>query len=142
MLSGVTTACDMGAVQDSVDAWDSLEEVYVAAADEESLPMRLMAMVPLPTWSAPRIHALKDLMHSRVFEVGEGRGGGEVQSWIDAWECWTCKMQLQILSRAAGQSVSQEELHASVSWGALEFRTAGQKCLPQQPIAQAQQQPC
>ncbi len=49
---GVTTACDMGAVQDSADAWDTLERVYVPAADEGTLPMRLMAMVPLPTWSA------------------------------------------------------------------------------------------
>lgn len=51
---GVTTACDMGAVQDSADAWDTLEKVYVPAADEGTLPMRLMAMVPLPTWSAPK----------------------------------------------------------------------------------------
>lgn len=50
VLPGVTTACDMGPVQDSADAWDSLEKVYMAAADQGSLPMRLMAMVPLPTW--------------------------------------------------------------------------------------------
>jgi hypothetical protein len=43
----------MGAVQDSADAWDTLENVYVPAADEGTLPVRLMAMVPLPTWSAP-----------------------------------------------------------------------------------------
>lgn len=47
---GVTTACDMGAVQDSADAWDSLEAVYMVAADQGSLPMRIVAMVPLPTW--------------------------------------------------------------------------------------------
>ena len=82
-MPGVTTACDMGAVQDSADAWDTLEEVYMAAADQGSLPIRLMAMVPLPTWSAPEPYALKHLMHSRMTEApgGEGkeergRGGG------------------------------------------------------------------
>lgn len=69
----MTTACDMGAVQDPVEAWDSLEKVYVAAADQGSLPMRLMAMVPLPTWSAFNPHALKDVAHSKGIEVqGEG----------------------------------------------------------------------
>ena len=48
--AGVTTVCDMGSVQDSEDAWDTLENVFMQAADEGSLPMRLMAMVPLPSW--------------------------------------------------------------------------------------------
>lgn len=79
----------MGAVQDAVDAWDSLEKVYVAAADQGSLPMRLMAMVPLPTWSAPEPCALKNLIDNRVIElpwadcVGGG-GGGKAQSWMKA----------------------------------------------------------
>lgn len=55
---GVTTVCDMGAVQDSADAWDTLEKVYMPAADEGTLPVRLMAMVPLPTWSAPKCQCL------------------------------------------------------------------------------------
>ena len=42
----------MGPVQDSADAWDTLENVYMPAADQGSLPMRLLAMVPLPTWYA------------------------------------------------------------------------------------------
>ncbi len=48
----------MGAVQDSADAWDTLENVYVPAANEGTLPMRLMAMVPLPTWSASKCQCL------------------------------------------------------------------------------------
>ena len=50
VCAGVTTVCDMGSVQDSEDAWDTLENVFMPAADEGSLPMRLMAMVPLPSW--------------------------------------------------------------------------------------------
>ena len=42
----------MGPVQDSADAWDTLEHVYMPAADAGLLPVRLLAMVPLPTWSA------------------------------------------------------------------------------------------
>ena len=50
MTAGTTTACDMGAVQDAEDAWDTLHNVYIPAADQGTLPMRLMAMVPLPIW--------------------------------------------------------------------------------------------
>lgn len=42
----------MGPVQDNADAWDTLENVYMPAADAGNLPMRLLAMVPLPTWYA------------------------------------------------------------------------------------------
>ena len=83
----------MGAVQDPVEAWDSLEKVYVAAADQGSLPMRLMAMVPLPTWSALNPHALKHVAHSRVVEMRGERGGGqgpvciECMSLVNMHEC-------------------------------------------------------
>ncbi|KAL3138772.1 hypothetical protein ABBQ32_005616 [Trebouxia sp. C0010 RCD-2024] len=69
LSKGVTTACDMGAVQDSADAWDSLEEVYMVAADQGSLPMRVVAMVPLPTWR---------LLHTRVQQWGRSHPGGRL----------------------------------------------------------------
>ena len=77
----------MGSVQDSVDAWDSLEKVYVAAADQGSLPMRLVAMVPLPTWSGQKLHASKYLMQRRVMEGGVGgwgRRGRKATPWMHA----------------------------------------------------------
>lgn len=48
----------MGPVQDNADAWDTLENVYMPAADNDALPMRLLAMVPLPTWYASSLKAL------------------------------------------------------------------------------------
>ncbi|KAA6418120.1 MAG: hypothetical protein FRX49_11883 [Trebouxia sp. A1-2] len=69
LSKGVTTVCDMGAVQDSADAWDTLEKVYMPAADEGTLPVRLMAMVPLPTWRK---------LHDWVLSRGKSHPGGRL----------------------------------------------------------------
>ena len=50
LSKGVTTVCDMGSVQDSDDAWDTIQNVYMPAAEDRELALRIMAMVPLPTW--------------------------------------------------------------------------------------------
>lgn len=42
----------MGTMGDPIDTWDTLEEVYLPAADKGELPLRVFAMVPLPTWYA------------------------------------------------------------------------------------------
>jgi hypothetical protein len=31
-------------------AWEDLEDIYVPAANEGRLPLRIYAFVPLPTW--------------------------------------------------------------------------------------------
>ena len=48
--SGVTTVCDMGSIGETEEVWEALEQVYMAAADKGELPIRVFAMVPLPTW--------------------------------------------------------------------------------------------
>ena len=50
LSKGVTTVCDMGSVQDADDAWDTMQNVYMPAAHDGELTVRIMAMVPLPTW--------------------------------------------------------------------------------------------
>ena len=42
----------MGTMGDPTDTWDTLEEVYLPAADKGELPLRVFSMVPLPTWYA------------------------------------------------------------------------------------------
>ncbi|DBA82929.1 TPA: hypothetical protein ACH3X1_006715 [Trebouxia sp. C0004] len=59
----------MSKVQDSADAWDTLENVYVPAADDGTLPVRLMAMVPLPTWRK---------LHDWVLSRGTSHPGGRL----------------------------------------------------------------
>lgn len=40
----------MGSIGEAEEVWDSLEQVYMTAADEGKLPIRVFAMVPLSTW--------------------------------------------------------------------------------------------
>lgn len=40
----------MGSIGESEEVWDALEQVYMAAAEKGELPIRVFAMVPLPTW--------------------------------------------------------------------------------------------
>ena len=42
----------MGSIGEAEEVWDTLQQVYMPAADEENLSLRLFAMVPLSTWSA------------------------------------------------------------------------------------------
>lgn len=50
LAAGITTVCDMGTMGNGTDTWETLERIYMPAADRGKLPLRIFAMVPLPTW--------------------------------------------------------------------------------------------
>ena len=64
--TGVTTVCDMGSIGETEEVWEELEQVYMAAADKAELPIRVFAMVPLPTWYclAPICFSLQATLNS------------------------------------------------------------------------------
>ena len=64
--TGVTTVCDMGSIGETEEVWEDLEQVYMAAADKAELPIRVFAMVPLPTWYclASTCFSLQAALHS------------------------------------------------------------------------------
>lgn len=63
----------MGSIGESEEVWEALEQVSMAAAEKGELPIRVFAMVPLPTWyrsesshlpniaSSPQQHIIKPL---------------------------------------------------------------------------------
>lgn len=56
LKKGVTTVCDMGSIGEPEEVWEALEQVYMPAANNGALPIRVFAMVPLSTW--PRLAQL------------------------------------------------------------------------------------
>ena len=40
----------MGSIGEAEEVWEALEHVYMPAADDATLPIRVFAMSPLATW--------------------------------------------------------------------------------------------
>lgn len=124
--AGVTFVHDVGPAPTDIEAaWQNLEDVYLKAADDSQLALRVLAMVPLFSW---RVHGLDhimccadSLMHANRLGVPEQQDLACMQQLILAMT--SCLRSIVMLGKliaasctcgSAGIARSQPTLHACV----------------------------